>query len=104
MQRTNTHCLGRDCAAIETQTVSIHPLDRVPYLSYCTEAVSVEICHKIRDRKRHPCNNLKVGMTRKYPANKEKNVCEKSDKYQFCENKGDQDPNIGAIGCSKCPL
>ena len=58
MQRTNTHCLGPDCAAIETQTVSIHPLDRVPYLSYCTEAVSVEICHKIQDRKRHPCNKL----------------------------------------------
>ena len=32
-------------------------LDRVPYLSYCTDAVSVEIWHRIRDRKRHPCNN-----------------------------------------------
>ncbi len=26
-------------------------------VSYCTEAVSVEICHRIRDRERPPYNN-----------------------------------------------
>ncbi len=60
-----TQYLGRDCAAIETQIVSISLLDGVPYLSYCTEAVSVEIRHKIRHRKRHPCNKYTEKLARK---------------------------------------
>ncbi len=64
VQKTSTHYLGRDCAAIETQIVSTSLLDRVPYLYYCTEAVSVEIRHQIRDRKRPPCNKQSSAMLR----------------------------------------
>ncbi len=46
---------GSRCTAIETQIVSTSLLDRVQYSSYGTDAVSVEIRHKIETDNMHPC-------------------------------------------------